>query len=120
METIKLPKRKQNKKTGNDYQYVYFIRIGKPSNRLFKIGTTCEPIRRMKEHAKNYQAEITVLWLSPPLLSRYTTLRVEDRMREQWKKLEGWGYERLDRFYIPKNVKTISIKIKKEYSFKIA
>lgn len=120
MPDIKLPRRKKDPKTGKDYHYVYFLRVGKPTDRLFKIGTTCQPIVRIGQLEKKYDAKITVLWVSPPLRSKYTTLRVEDEMKAQWKKLEDWIYEPQDRFIIPKNVKSITIKIVKEYSFQIA
>ena len=36
-------------------EYIYFIRIGEPAERLFKIGTTNNINRRMKEHKKAYK-----------------------------------------------------------------
>ena len=116
----KVPKEGINKRTGKKNEYLYFIRIGEPSDRLFKIGTTSRPAKRMKEHEDYYKADITILWFSPALSSKYTTLRVEDRMKDIWKKLEDWTYQRNDRFKIPNNVNTITIKIKKEYLIEIA
>lgn len=57
----------KKQKNGKDFQYVYFLRIGDPQERLFKIGTTNDPRRRMLEHERNYKKPVAVLWLSPKL-----------------------------------------------------
>jgi len=113
---LDLPKPKVFK-NGNVAQYVYFLRIGNKEDRLFKIGTTNNPRRRMLEHERAYKVEVEVLWLSPVLTSKYTTLRVEDRMIEKWKKDKPrWEYRRNDRFVIPDDITEISIVIKKKYT----
>ena len=76
--------------------HIYFIRVGDPSENLYKIGTTNNLKRRMREHEKNYQKPIEVLWVSPAY-SKWTTLRVETATIEQWKQMEGFEYIRNDR-----------------------
>ena len=99
-------------------QYVYFIRIGEKDKRLFKIGTTDDIMRRMKEHCMKYKEEIYILWISPNY-SKYTTLRVEDKQKDYWKTLEGFTYIPNDRFYLPKWITSITIKVRKEYKIKL-
>ena len=38
--------------------HIYFIRVGDPSENLYKIGTTNNLKRRMREHEKNDQKQI--------------------------------------------------------------
>lgn len=92
--------------------FVYFIRIGKPEENLYKIGTTNNMDRRMKEHQRYYKKEITVLWQSPPY-SKWTTLRVEENTKEIWKKTEGFEYLRNDRFIINPEIRQVKIKVRK-------
>ena len=94
--------------------HIYFIRVGDPSENLYKIGTTNNLKRRMREHEKNYQKPIEVLWVSPAY-SKWTTLRVETATIEQWKQLEGFEYIRNDRFIINPTIRAVTIKVKKEW-----
>ena len=103
-------------KESRSKEYIYFVRIGEPADRLFKIGTTNNIDRRMKEHKRSYKKDITILGIIP-VTSRYTTLRVEDRTIEEWKKNPNWVYHRNDRFTIPPDVTEVVIKVKKEYRF---
>ena len=64
--------------------HLYFIRVGDPSESLYKIGTTNNLKRRMHEHEKNYRKPVEVLWVSPAY-SKWTTLRVEAATIERWK-----------------------------------
>lgn len=109
---------KSTSKENANKQYIYFIRIGEPADRLFKIGTTNDMHRRMQEHRRAYKSDITVLG-TIAVTSKYTTLRVEENMISEWKKNEGWVYKRNDRFIIPPEVETIKIKVKKEYEFSL-
>ena len=102
-------------KNGKDFQYVYFLRIGDPQERLFKIGTTNDPRRRMLEHERNYKKPVTILWLSPKLRGRFTALKVEEDNKEKWIAGTNWKYLRNDRFIIPPEVDSIKITIKKDY-----
>ena len=99
-------------------EYIYFIQIGEPCERLFKIGTTNNMDRRMKEHQKYYKKDIAILGVIP-LTSKYTTLRVESKMIELWKTFEGWQYLRNDRFIIPEDVHEIKITVRKDYIISI-
>lgn len=110
----------KKQKNGKDYQYVYFLRIGDPQERLFKIGTTNDPRRRMLEHERNYKKHVTVLWLSPKLRGRFTSLKVEEDNKEKWIAGTNWKYLRNDRFIIPPEVDSIKITIKKDYFVQLA
>lgn len=102
------------KKQNIKKDFVYFIQIGEPSERLFKIGTTNNMQRRMREHEKYYGKKVVVLWQSPAY-SKWTTLRVEDKMKNQWIEEGIFEYLRNDRFLIPKKIKEVRIKVRKEY-----
>lgn len=110
----------KKQKNGKDYQYVYFLRIGDPQERLFKIGTTNDPRRRMLEHERNYKKPVTVLWLSPKLRGRFTSLKVEEDNKEKWIAGTNWEYLRDDRFIIPPEVDSVKITIKKDYFVQLA
>lgn len=110
----------KKQKNGKDFQYVYFLRIGDPQERLFKIGTTNDPRRRMLEHERNYKKPVTVLWLSPKLRGRFTSLKVEEDNKEKWIAGTNWEYLRNDRFIIPPEVDSIKITIKKDYFVQLA
>ena len=104
---VPLPKKKG--------EYVYFIRIGEPEERKYKIGTTNDILRRMAEHYKNYkQTPIYILWVSPAY-SKWTTLRVEENTIQDWKNIEDFTYIRNDRFIIPSHIETVKIKVRKTY-----
>lgn len=110
----------KKQKNGKDYQYVYFLRIGDPQERLFKIGTTNDPRRRMLEHERNYKKPVTVLWLSPKLRGRFTSLKVEEDNKEKWIAGTNWKYLRNDRFIIPPEITSVKITIKKDYFVQLA
>lgn len=97
-------------------EFIYFIRIGEPADRLFKIGTTNNIKRRMTEHRRTYKKDVTVLGIIP-VTSKYTTLRVEENTKKIWKNEPGWIYHRNDRFTIPPEVTEVTIKVRKEYRF---
>jgi predicted GIY-YIG superfamily endonuclease len=106
---------KERKKKGKDKEdFIYFIRIGAPCHNLYKIGTTNNMERRMKEHENYYGEKVTVLWQSPPY-SKWTTLRVEENTKEIWKKTEGFEYLRNDRFVINPEIRQVKIKVRKEW-----
>lgn len=100
-------------KTGD---YLYFLKIGE--NRMFKIGTSNNILRRMKEHLKYYEENIRILWISPKY-SKYTTLRIEDKQKGYWREFEDWEYVNNDRFIIPEKVEEITITVRKDYKIKI-
>lgn len=105
-------------------QFNYVVQIGdtdENGNRVIKIGTTNNMLRRMKEH-ENYfadkdtkqKAKIYVLWFHK-VKSKYTTLRVEDENKEEWKGNLNYTYIRNDRFVVPEWVDKINVKIRKNY-----
>ena len=107
---VKIPTRK------GDYNYLLRVDNG---FKWVKIGTTNDMLRRMKEHMKYYDSDITIIWISPPY-SKYTTLRVEDRNKALWiKEHPDWQYINNDRFIIPDTVNEIVIKVIKEYHIRI-
>ena len=110
----------KKQKNGKDFQYVYFLRIGDPQERLFKIGTTNDLRRRMLEHERNYKKPVTVLWFSPKLRGRFTSLKVEEDNKEKWIAGTNWEYLRNDRFIIPPEVDSVKITIKKDYFVQLA
>ena len=94
-------------------EWLYFGYVGDISCRIFKIGTTNDLHRRAQEHARAYHQPFTYLWTLR--LSKWNTLRYEQRTKEAWKKEPEWEYIRNDRFIIPLHVSKVSIRIKKEY-----
>lgn len=113
LSKVPIPKKKGD--------YLYFISF--PDERteekkLVKIGTTNDIIRRMKEHQKYYNTTILIEWISPAY-SKWTTLRIEDRMKKFWIEKPFWQWVRNDRFLIPNSISKITITVKKDYSFEI-
>lgn len=104
--------------------YIYFIKLiplpGTHRRAAHKIGTTNSPLSRMKEHLRYYKFEynIEILWISPAY-SKYTTLRIEDKMKRWWIEANQWEYIRNDRFIIPDSVKEVTITVKKDYIIRI-
>ena len=89
-----------------------------------KIGTTNDLARRKKEHERNYKrapqytmpTAANFQYDGTIKLSKYNTLRYEDKTREQWQK-DGIGeYVRNDRFDCGKRKpKKVKITIRKTY-----
>ena len=92
-------------------------------NYILKIGTTNNLERRRKAHTRNYRktahytmptnAEFVYDWSLP--LSKYNTLRFEDKNREQLQKLGIGEFVRNDRFCCKKKPKIVEITIRKTY-----
>ena len=92
-------------------------------NRILKIGTTNNLKRRKSEHNRAYKQttahtmpsdqSFEYIWTLP--LSKYNTLRYEDRNRERWKEMEVGEYVRNDRFVIAEELTEVEIKIRKTY-----
>ena len=53
------------------------------------------------------------IWTHP--LSKYNTLRYEDRNRERWQEMEIGEFVRNDRFVISEELAEVEIKIRKTY-----
>ncbi len=92
-------------------------------NRILKIGTTDDLKRRRYEHNHNYRRAKThtmpkdqsfeYIWTHP--LSKYNTLRYEDRNRERWQEMGIGEFVRNDRFIIGEELAEVEIKIRKTY-----
>lgn len=98
--------------------------VDEDGNYILKIGTTNDLDRRQKEHTRNYhKAEEHRLpktekfeydWHTK--LSKYNTLRYEDRNRQAWQESGIGEYVRNDRFRCPSKPKQVTITIRKEYT----
>ena len=92
-------------------------------NFILKVGTTNDLKRRQTEHNRNYKkspnftmptdGEFIYDWHLP--LSKYNTLRIEDRTRAQWQELGIGEYIRNDRFFCAVKPKSVSVTIRKTY-----
>lgn len=92
-------------------------------NYILKIGTTNNLVRRQKEHSTNYKKSPNHpmpkngsfeydFWIP---LSKYNTLRYEDKNRALWQEQNIGEYIRNDRFFCPIKPEFVTICIKKEY-----
>ena len=92
-------------------------------NYILKIGTTNNLARRQKEHNLKYKkaSNHTMpldgsfeydFWIP---LSKYNTLRYEDKNRELWKSLNIGEFIRNDRFVCTNKPDFVEIAIKKTY-----
>ena len=119
------PSRKRGKHTTKrpkEFLYVGHY-IDRDGNFILKVGTTNDLDRRRKEHNRNYKKSPN--YTMPPggefvydfslPLSKYNTLRYEDKTRQRWQD-EGIGeFVRNDRFYCKKKPKTVKVTIRKTY-----
>lgn len=105
-----------------EFLYVghYFDENG---NYILKIGTTCDLNRRQKEHTRNYRKSPNFTmpadgcfeydWYLP--LSKYNTLRFEDRNRQMWQDMGIGEFVRNDRFYCATKPDFVQITIRRTY-----
>lgn len=94
---------------------------------ILKIGTTNNLYRRKLEHTRKYhqspeytlpkKSSFNYIWFIP--LSKYNTLRFEDRNRQAWQDANIGEFIRNDRFYCAKRPEKVTIKIRKEYTIDI-
>lgn len=94
---------------------------------ILKIGTTNDLERRRKEHTRNYhKAENYTLprkatfeydWFLP--LSKYNTLRYEDRNRKTWQDHGVGEFVRNDRFCCTEKPEQVTVTIRKTYTIKL-
>ena len=92
-------------------------------NKILKIGTTNDLKRRQYEHNRNYKRakqytmpkedSFQYIWTLP--LSKYNTLRYEDRNRKAWQEMGIGEFVRNDRFVIAETLAEVEIKIRKTY-----
>ena len=94
---------------------------------ILKIGTTNDLKRRAQEHTRNYRRAKTHTmppdqkfeydWAHP--LSKYNTLRYEDRNRQAWQDQEVGVFIRNDRFVCAEKPPAVVIRIRKEYTIEL-
>ena len=105
-----------------EWLYVgYYIDIN--GKFVLKIGTTNNLCRRQREHTRNYRKaskhampeteQFKMIWYRP--LSKYNTIRYEDRNRDWWIE-QGFGtFVRNDRFIFDEKPSHATVRIKKEW-----
>lgn len=97
-------------------------------NYILKIGTTNDLARRTTEHTRNYRRAKSVTlpptekfvidWFLP--LSKYNTVRYEDKNRIYLAEQNIGVFIRNDRFVCAKKPSSIKIKIHKEYEIRLS
>lgn len=116
------PKMRKNMSKNKEFLYVGHY-IDTDGNYMLKIGTTNDLDRRQTEHTRNYRkAKQFTMPLDSQFvydfyipLSKYNTIRFEDRTRERWQN-EGIGeFVRNDRFRCDIKPDFVEITIRKTY-----
>ena len=117
---------KPNVTKDKEYLYIGYY-IDADNNFILKVGTTKDLEQRRRQHNNTYRkakrytmaddSEFIYLWSIP--LSKYNTLRFEDRTKEIWKSENIGMYIRNDRFVCEVIPKTVKVTIKKTYEIPI-
>jgi hypothetical protein len=91
---------------------------------ILKVGTTNNLKRRKREHETNYKkaaenrmppdGSFVFDWFLP--LSKYNTLRYEDRTRSAWQAAKIGEYIRNDRFFCEVKPDYVQVTIRKTYT----
>lgn len=111
------------RKTGKEFFYVGHY-ISESGEYVFKVGTTNDPKRRRAEHNRAYaktpnhpmRAGTTFEYDWLKALSKYTTLRIEDREKERFQ-AENFGcYLNNDRFIFAVKPPEVKITVRKTYT----
>lgn len=97
------------------------------NNYILKIGTTNDLKRRRMEHNYNYRRaktntmprenEFEYDWTLP--LSKYNTLRYEDKNRKRWQELAVGVFIRNDRFVCAEKPLEVEVSIRKTYKISL-
>ena len=97
------------------------------NNYILKIGTTNDLKRRRTEHNYNYRRaktntmprenEFEYDWTLP--LSKYNTLRYEDKNRKKWQELAVGVFIRNDRFVCAEKPSEVEVSIRKTYKISL-
>lgn len=97
------------------------------NNYILKIGTTNDLKRRKTEHNYNYRKaktntmprenEFEYDWTLP--LSKYNTLRYEDKNRKKWQELAVGVFIRNDRFVCAEKPLEVEVSIRKTYKISL-
>ena len=92
-------------------------------NKILKIGTTNDLNRRRYEHNTNYRrAKIHTMpkeesfeYIWTHKLSKYNTLRYEDRNKKMWQEMGIGEFIKNDRFVNAETLCEVDVKIRKTY-----
>lgn len=114
----------KNSKNPIEKEFLYVGHyIDTDGNYILKIGTTNDLKRRQTEHTRNYKkspqyqmpkdGKFEYDWYLK--LSKYNTLRYEDRNRQKWQEKEIGAFVRNDRFCCKKKPKKVNVTIRKTY-----
>lgn len=101
--------------------------IDKEGNYILKIGTTNNLERRAAEHTRNYHK--SNVYKMPAgdkfqydwhiKLSKYNTLRFEDRNRQRWQDMDIGEFVRNDRFCCKVKPEKVTVTIRKTYEIRL-
>lgn len=108
----------------NEKEYLYIgYYVDTNGKYILKIGTTNDLKRRQAEHTRNYKRAKThtlpqdsifqYIWSLK--LSKYNTLRYEDKNRKMWQDLGIGEFVRNDRFILHSPIEFVEIVIRKTY-----
>ena len=105
-----------------EYLYVGYY-IDTDGKFILKIGTTNDLTRRRYEHNTNYRkakahtmhkdSSFQYLWTLK--LSKYNTIRYEDKNREAWQEMGIGHFVRNDRFVLDNVPNSVPVKIRRTY-----
>lgn len=105
-----------------EYLYIGHY-IDTEGNFILKVGTTNDLERRKAEHTRNYHKakkwklpideKFEYDWTLP--LSKYNTVRYEDKTRSRWQEQNIGEYIRNDRFYCETKPDFVEVTIRKTY-----
>lgn len=106
-----------------EYLYVGHY-VDTEGNYILKIGTTNDLKRRQSEHTRNYRRAKThtlpkgekFVYDWHISLSKYNTLRFEDKNRQAWTEQEIGVFIRNDRFVCAEKPNEVVVKIRREYT----
>ena len=118
----KSPKIEENMPKNKEFLYVGHY-IDTNGNYMLKIGTTNDLNRRQTEHTRNYRrakqftmpsdSQFVYDFYIP--LSKYNTLRYEDKTRAIWQNIGIGEFVRNDRFRCDTKPEFVEITIRKTY-----
>lgn len=119
---ISTKKRNNFVKSPKEFLYVGHY-IDENGNFMLKIGTTNDLKRRKQEHTRNYQR--AKLYKMPKgqefeydcviKLSKYNTIRFEDKTRKAWQEAQIGDFVRNDRFCCKRKPAKVYVTIRKTY-----
>lgn len=96
------------------YLYLCYVWDKEIKRERLKVGTSCDVLRRMREHQRDFGGQVRLFWVSPTF-SKYTTLRVESNFKDFTRNHLEWDYKRNDRFLVPEGVEVVEVVVRKTY-----